>query len=61
VELTPKAPRRLAAIIRAWRRASWISEVRYYCEPGPTRRGVERAVQKTHASDRIHIFDAVPQ
>jgi hypothetical protein len=58
VELTPKAPRRLAAIIRAWRRASWVSEVRYYCEPGPTRRGVERAVEKANASGRVHIFDA---
>lgn len=61
VELTPKAPRRLEAIVRAWRRANWIGEVRYYCEPGPTRRGVERAIQKTHAEERVRVFEVVPR
>jgi hypothetical protein len=61
VELTPKAPRRLEAIVRSWRRASWVSEVRYYCEPGPTRRGVERAIQKTHAGERVRVLEVVPR
>jgi len=59
VELTPKAPRRLEGLIRSWRRAGWVEEVRYYCEPGPTRRAVERAVQKTHAEERIRILEVV--
>jgi hypothetical protein len=61
VELTPKAPRRLEALIRAWRRAEWVAEVRYYCEPGLTRRAVERAVEKTHAQDRVRVLEAVPR
>jgi hypothetical protein len=59
VELTPKAPRRLDGLIRAWRRASWVSEVCYYCEPGATRRGVERAVQRAHAEERIRVLGVI--
>jgi hypothetical protein len=59
VELTPKAPRRLEALIRAWRRAEWVGEVRYYCEPGLTRRAVERAVAKAHADRRVSVLEAV--
>jgi hypothetical protein len=59
VELNPKGPRRLGPIVRAWQQADWVSEVRYYCAPGPTRRGVERAVEKADAPERIRIFDAV--
>jgi hypothetical protein len=59
VELTPKAPRRLLSIIRAWRGADWVAEVRYTCAPGPTRRGVELAVAKTYAADRVRVFEAV--
>jgi hypothetical protein len=55
VELTPKAPRRLEAIIRAWRRARWVESVRYYAEPGETLRGLERAVAKVHAGSRVEI------
>ena len=58
VELSPKNPRRLEAIIQAWKGATWLSEVRYYCEPGPTRRGLERAIEKTQTSDRIRLFGA---
>jgi hypothetical protein len=61
VELTPKSPKRLRQIIRGWRRASWVDEVRYNCEPGQTRRAVERAVEKLHAGDRIAISEAVPR
>lgn len=60
VELTPKGPRRLGPIIRAWQAADWVSEVRYYCAPGTTRRGVERMVKKAGSPKRIRIFDAVP-
>jgi len=60
VELTPKAPRRLEQLIRAWLRASWVAEVRYLCEPGQTRRAVERAVQRTRAEGRIRIEEVVP-
>jgi hypothetical protein len=61
VELTPKSPKRLREIIRGWRRANWVTEVRYHCEPGQTRRAVERAVDKLHAGDRISISEAVPR
>jgi hypothetical protein len=61
VELTPKAPHRLAGLIRSWRRASWVGEVRYYCEPGVTRRAVERAVEKTRAQDHIRVLEVVPR
>jgi hypothetical protein len=61
VELTPKSSRRLESIIRGWRRAGWVEEVRYCCEPGPTRRAVERAVRKLHAGERIVITEAVPR
>ncbi len=59
VELTPKAPQRLEQLIRAWRRASWVAEVRYLCAPGQTRRAVERAVQKTRASGRVRIEEVI--
>ena len=59
VELSAKSPRRLKGVIRAWRRASWVSEVRYYCAPGSTRRAVERAVAEMRAEERVHIFEAV--
>jgi hypothetical protein len=61
LELTPKNPRTLEAIIDAWKDATWISEMRYYVTPGPTRRGVERAIHKAHASNRIRILGAPPR
>jgi hypothetical protein len=61
VELTPKAPRRLRGVIRAWRRASHVAEVRYYCEPGSTRRAVERAVAEMRAEEQVHILEVVPR
>jgi len=59
VELTAKAPRRLEGIIRAWRRSPWVTEVRYYCEPGQTRRAVERAILATRSQERVRVFEAV--
>ncbi len=64
VELTPKAPRRLEAIIRAWRRAvgsGVVAQVHYHCAPGQTRRAVERAVAKVRAGQFIAIGEAVPR
>ena len=56
VELTPKAPARLRAIVAAWRRAPHIHHVEYLCAPGQTHRGVERAVAKVGAGDKIAVF-----
>ncbi len=59
VELTPKAPRRLEAIICAWRDARWVREVHYHCAPGQTRRAVERVVLRAGAGGRVGIGEAV--
>lgn len=59
VELSPKAPRRLEAIIAAWRRAAWVGCVLYLCEPGATRRGVERAVRKARAEERVQVAEVI--
>lgn len=64
VELTPKAPRRLEEIIRAWRRAigaGLLGEVHYVCRPGKTHRGVERAVAKVKAQGCIVVVEGVPR
>ncbi len=61
LELSPKGPSRLKPIIQAWRKATWVSEIRYYAQPGTTRRGVERVVEELEASDRIRILDAPPR
>lgn len=61
VELTPKSPRRLEQILRAWRRASWVAEVRYLCPPGAPWRAVERAIAKTRAEGRVRIEEAPPR
>ena len=61
VELTPKAPRRLENLLRHWRRAMGtrvVSEVHYLCEPGQTRRAVERAAFKVRAERVIVIGEA---
>lgn len=59
VELSPKAPRRLEALMQAWRRAIWVTEVHYFCQPGPTYRAVKRAVAKTRAYDKVVVSDQV--
>ena len=61
VELSAKNPQRLTAIIRAWKQATHISEVRYYAKPGPTARAVQRAISKAGASNRIHLYEAPPR
>ena len=57
VELTPKAPRRLQTIVRAWRRARHVDHALYLVPPGPTQRAVERAVEATHAQERVQVVD----
>jgi hypothetical protein len=55
VELTPKAPRRLQALMRAWRYAVGrrsVAQVRYHCAPGQTRAAVDRAIAKSDRSGR---------
>ncbi|HWW67219.1 MAG TPA: hypothetical protein VNY83_04490 [Solirubrobacterales bacterium] len=62
VELMPKAPRRLYGLMRSWRRTigmGVVSEVHYHCEPGQTRRAVERAVEQVRAEQFIAIGQAV--
>jgi hypothetical protein len=54
VELSVKAPRRLAAICRAWARARHISGVCYLAPPAVAR-AVERAVAETRSEDRIVV------
>jgi len=56
VELSAKSPRRLAEIMRAWRRASWVGNVLYLCEPGKPYRAVSRAVRKAHAQERVLVL-----
>jgi hypothetical protein len=55
VELTPKAPRRLERIVRSWRRARHVDQILYLCPPGPTQRAVERAIEATHAQERVLV------
>jgi hypothetical protein len=55
VELSLKAPRRLEAIMRAWRRASRVAEVRYLCGSPGVRRAVERAVAATYAEGKVRV------
>lgn len=61
VELTPKSPGRLEAILSAWRRADWIWRVDYYCAPGQTHRAVERAAAKVRMGERIFIAEGLPR
>ena len=61
VELTPKSPRRLEFLIWSWRRAvstGVVTEVHYLCEPGQTRRAVERAVAKAKAERFVVVGEA---
>lgn len=63
VELSPKSPRRLATIIRAWRVAiasGLVTEVHYVCRPGKTHRAVCRAAKRAKAEGCIGIFEGVP-
>ncbi len=55
IELSIKAPRRLAAICRGWARARHVSHVYYLAEAAPAR-AVSRAIAETRAGDRITVL-----
>lgn len=61
VELTIKAPRRLADICRAWARCRTVAGVLYIAPP-EVGRALERAIARTHAHERIVVvgLDALP-
>jgi hypothetical protein len=61
VELSLKAPRRLANICRAWARNQCVAGVLYLVAP-EVERALERALEETHAGERIVVvaLDAVP-
>jgi hypothetical protein len=58
VELTPKAPARLERIVRGWRKARCVEGIRYYVASGRTRRGLERAIERSAAEERVELRDA---
>ena len=55
IELSIKAPRRLAAICRGWARARHVSHVYYLANAAPGR-AVTRAISETRAQDRITVL-----
>jgi hypothetical protein len=54
VELTIKAPRRLAAICRAWARARHVAGVLYLAPPA-VERALGRAITQVHGAERIVV------
>jgi hypothetical protein len=62
VELTVKAPERLAAICRAWARARCVSGVLYLATP-EVERAVLRAIDRAQAHERVVVvlLDALSQ
>jgi hypothetical protein len=61
VELTVKAPRRLASICRAWARCRWVAGVLYLAAP-EVEPALRRAIDKVNASERVVVvgLDALP-
>ena len=62
VELTVKAPQRLAEICRAWARCRCVAGV-LYLGPPEVRRALERAIEQVDAGERIVVLglDSVPR
>jgi hypothetical protein len=62
VELTVKAPERLAGICRAWARAHCVAGVLYLAAP-QVQRAVWRAIEKAHAQERVVVvpLEALPR
>jgi hypothetical protein len=62
VELTVKAPQRLAEICRAWARCRCVGGVLYLAPP-EVRRALDRAIDQAQAGERIAVLglDAVPR
>jgi hypothetical protein len=56
VELTRKAPERLAAICRAWARCREVAGV-LYLAPADVRSALTRAVERASAGDRVVVVD----
>lgn len=56
VELTPKDPRRLVKICRAWTRARHVEHV-YYLATDSAARAVRRAAKAVHGTDVITVLD----
>lgn len=54
VELTVKAPRRLAEICLAWARCRWVSGVLYLAPPD-VQRALARAIERSAAHERIVV------
>ena len=54
VELTIKAPERLAAICRAWARARCVAGVLYLAPP-EVERAVQRAIDRAQAHERVVV------
>ena len=61
VELTTKAPRRLAEICGAWARCRVVAGV-LYLAPAEVARALERAIERARASERVVVvpLDALP-
>jgi len=55
VELTVKAPRRLAVIVRGWARTRLVGAVVYYATPAALR-AVKRAVDDQQAGEIVHLL-----
>ena len=55
VELTVKAPRRLATIVRGWARTRLVGAVVYYATPAAAR-AVARAVDEQQAGEIVHVL-----
>jgi hypothetical protein len=55
VELTVKAPRRLATIIRGWARTRLVGAVVYYATPAAAR-ALGRAVDDQRAGEIVHVL-----
>ncbi len=62
VELTVKAPERLAAICLAWARARCVAGV-LYLTPPEVERAVQRAIDRAHAHERVVVvpLEALPE
>jgi hypothetical protein len=54
VELTVKAPRRLALIVRGWARTRLVGAVVYYATPA-ARRALQRAIDDQQAGEIVHL------
>ena len=59
VELSAKAPRRLEAIMRGWRRASWVDRGPLLLRAGTDPAGGRASLAATHCGERVFVFEAV--